>query len=443
LRPADARAVARTLGWCYGHDVPIVPRGGGTGLAGGAAPLLGGVVVSLERLRRVLAIEPGLWRLSVEAGVRTADVARLARESGLMFAPDPGAAEQSQIGGNVATNAGGPHAFKYGRTGAFVSGLEVALAPGELAQLGGAGWREAAGYDLTGLLVGSEGTLGIVTAVELRLLPARAGALALVVFTDDLQSAQSALLAILSSDARPAVLEFVDARAFQAAAATFPGEPPRGAASAARHAGPVLLLELDGPEVQRDRERGELEEALGDAEGLSVESVPPAPLWRWRDGMNGVVAGVRGGKVSEDIRVPRERLAEALEAVYAIGAELSLQACAWGHAGDGIVHATFLVDPATGDELERGLRAGERALELALALGGSITGEHGVGWVKRRFLAAQLGPAATAAHERVKRALDPRGLLNPGKNQPAVEDGGERAGSAGTRVPPVAGGGPG
>src|ERR1700716_1710620 len=180
--PASAEEVAALVQWCYGHDVPIVPRGGGTGLTGGAVPMEGGIVCSLERLRRVRELEPALWRLLPEAGVTTRHVQRLARENGLFFGPDPGAAEQSQIGGNVATNAGGPHALKYGVTGAWVAGLEVVLAPGELLSVGGWIRTDVAGYDLKSLLIGSEGTLGVITAVQLGLLPAPEKAIALMAF---------------------------------------------------------------------------------------------------------------------------------------------------------------------------------------------------------------------------------------------------------------------
>ena len=169
--PATTDEVARTLAWCDAHDVPLIPRGGGTGFAGGAVPLDGGIVLALERLARVRSFEPLLWRISVEAGVTTAAVRRLARENGLMFPPDPGAAEQSQIGGNIATNAGGPHAFKYGTTGAWVTGLEAVLPPGEVVSVGGPIRKDVAGYDLKSLLIGSEGTLAFTTQVELRLWP--------------------------------------------------------------------------------------------------------------------------------------------------------------------------------------------------------------------------------------------------------------------------------
>ncbi len=410
--PGDADAVARAMRWCYEHEVAIVPRGGGTGLAGGAVPVDGGVVLSLERIRGVRSFAPELGRMRVDAGLSTAHVARLARENGLLFAPDPGAAEQSQIGGNVATNAGGPHAFKYGPTGDAVSGLEIALAPGELASVGEAVRRDASGYDLRSLFIGSEGTLGVITAVALALPPAPEATLALVAFLEDAASAQQALLAILASGLAPAVLDFLDGRAFAASAGAFPGRRELSEDAF------VLLLELDGATREIAPQAADLEEVLREHGMIVLERPDPAALWRWRDGLNGVLAGARGGKVSEDISVAPERIRDAIDAVYAIGEELSLPACAWGHAGDGIVHGTFLIDPSRGEELERGLAAGERLLEEALRLGGSISGEHGVGWVKRAYLGVQWDAATRNAHEHVKAALDPKGLLNPGKKQP-------------------------
>jgi len=439
--PEDADGVVRALAYCYRQGLAVVPRGGGTGVTGGASPIEGGVVLSVERLRGVASVEPELWRMRVGAGLSTAQVARLARENGLLFPPDPGAAEQSRIGGNVATNAGGPHAFKYGRTGAWVSGLEVALAPGELARLGGGGRRDAASYDLVGLLVGSEGTLGVVTSVGLRLVPAPAVRKPLVAGLADAAAGQEAVLAILGNGLRPAVLDFLDGRAFAAAAPSFPGDwpaqarvgersswlaeaSPPGAPTADPVTGPaddaafVLLIELDGSRAEVSEQEAELREVLA-AQGAQLADLgEPGGLWRWRDGVPGRVAAIRGGKLSEDIYVGPERLAEAIGRVYAIGVEHSLAACAWGHAGDGILHATFLVDLGDPEERERANAAGGRALGLALELGGSVTGEHGVGWVKRGHFGAGWDAAALAAHERIKRSFDPSGLLNPGKKVP-------------------------
>src|SRR6187200_157688 len=206
--PGSTDEVAAAVAWCYDHDVPIVPRGGGTGFAGGAVPIDGGVVLSLERLIHVRSFEPLLWRIEVEAGLRTAELRRIVRESGLLFPPDPGAAEQSQIGGNIATNAGGPHAFKYGVTGAWVTGLEAVVPPGEVVTAGGPVRKDVAGYDLVGLLTGSEGTLGIVTAAWLRLIPAVESALPLAAVFPSIEAGCAGIEALMGSGVVPACIEY-------------------------------------------------------------------------------------------------------------------------------------------------------------------------------------------------------------------------------------------
>jgi glycolate oxidase subunit GlcD len=405
--PGSAAEVAALVAWCYEHDVAIVPRGGGTGMMGGAVATHGGIVCSLERLRRVRELEPALWRILPEAGVSTRDVQRLARENGLFFGPDPGAGEQSQIGGNVATNAGGPHALKYGVTGAWVAGLEVVLAPGELVELGGWVGKDVAGYDLKSLLIGSEGTLGVITAVRLRLLPAPEVALALVVFLGTQQEGCAAIEALLAGGLRPAVLDFLDGETLAMAAPSFPGEVPDGA-------GFVLILELDGTRADVEAQRAALLETLGDA-AMVMQEPSPAALWRWRDGINGIVTGVRGAKVSEDVVFPLERLREGLERFAQIAERHGLRSCAWGHGGEGNVHATVLVDPGSEAELDSAQAVGEELFALVVALGGSVAGEHGVGWLKRGRLEAQWGERALDLHEEIKRVFDPKGLLNPGK----------------------------
>jgi glycolate oxidase subunit GlcD len=406
--PGSAQEVAAVVGWCYAHDVPIVPRGGGTGLAGGAVPTDGGVVCSLERLRGVRELEPALWRMYPEAGVTTRHVQRLARENGLLFAPDPGASEQSQIGGNVATNAGGPHALKYGVTGAWVTGLEVVLAPGELVALGGWARKDVAGYDLTSLMVGSEGTLGVITAVRLRLLPAPEAAVPLVVFLRTHAAGCAAMLDTLAAGIQPSALDFLDGDTLDHVAGSYPGVVPAGAAFA-------LLVEVDGTRAQAQAQRRSLVEVLGDAAIAIHEPVDAAALWRWRDGFNGVVTAVRGGKVSEDVAFPVEHLAEGLRRFAEIAARHGLRSCAWGHGGEGNVHATVLVDPARAAELDAAQAAGEELFALVRTLGGSIAAEHGVGWLKRGRLRSQWDERAVELHDQIKRAFDPKGLLNPGK----------------------------
>ena len=397
--------------WCYAHDVAIVPRGGGTGYAGGAVPLDGGVVLALDRLDRVRSFEPLLWRMEVEAGVPTAEVRRRARESGLLFPPDPGAAEQSQIGGNVATNAGGPHAFKYGVTGAWVTGVEAVVAPGELVRMGGSVRKDVAGYDLRGLLVGSEGTLGVITAVALRLIPAPEAAWPVAAFFPDTAGGCAAIERVLGNGLPVAALEFLDAATVRLAGAGFPGGTGSGF---------LVVAEADGTEAGAAALRAEVQAVLG--EGAQAVWTPATQsetraFWSWRDGVSLRVQAHRGGKSSEDIAVPVERLAEAVEETQAIGARHGLEACAWGHAGDGNLHSTFLVDPRDADEVARAQAGSEELFALAARLGGTISGEHGVGWVKGGRLALQWPDAALDLHEAVKRAFDPKNLFNPGKKR--------------------------
>ncbi len=411
--PATGEQVARVVAWCYGHDLPIVPRGGGTGFSGGAVPVAGGIVVALERLTAIRAFDPLLWRIEAEAGVRTATVRRLARENGLTFPPDPGAAEQSQIGGNIATNAGGPHAFKYGVTGTWVTGLEAVVAPGEIVHVGGPIRKDVAGYDLKSLLIGSEGTLGIITAAWLRLLPAPETALPVVALYPGPRPGAEAIERVLGSGILPAALEFVDEGALAAAEPAFPGALPD-------HDAFMVIAEADGSEPEAHRIRDQLEQALGEAAFAVYAPTDRGEverLWRWRDGISFAVTAQRGGKVSEDIVVPLDRLAEAIEETVAIGRRHDLPACSWGHAGDGNLHSTFLVSPADEPALERAGRAAADLFDLAVRLGGSVSGEHGTGWVKRGALARQWPEPALELHDAIKRALDPKGLLNPGKKQ--------------------------
>jgi len=409
--PRDADAVAATVRWCDAHDVAMIPRGGGTGLAGGAVPLDGGVVISLERLNAPVTLEPETWRAHVPAGVRTGDLQRRARESGLFYAPDPGALEQSQIGGNIATNAGGPHAFKYGVTGTWVRGLEVVLASGEPMSIGGPVRKDVAGYDLRSLIVGSEGTLAIVTAAWLRLVPAPDVVLPVAAFYPDVHTGCEALATVMGSGLQPAALEYLDEPCVAASIAAFPADAPSQPAF-------LLLAEADGSAEEAARLQRELLEAMGPG-ALSTyapeERGAIRDLWRWRGGVGPAVTTARGGKISEDIVVPLEKLAEGIVRTREIGDRLGLPACSWGHAGDGNLHSTFMVDLEDEDETERA-EAGVRELyELAASLGGSVSGEHGLGVTKRGALALQWPEPALDLHEAVKRMFDPKGLLNPGK----------------------------
>jgi glycolate oxidase subunit GlcD len=413
VRPGSAAEVAAIVAWCYDHDVPVVPVGGRSGLAGGAAVLHpDAVAVALQRLRAVRSFDPALWRMEAEAGVTTGTVARRARESGLYFPPDPGAAEQSQLGGTIATNAGGPHAFKYGVTGDWVTGVEAVLAPGELVRAGGPVRKDVAGYDLRALLTGSEGTLGIVTAAWLRLVPAPEAQLPAVAAYRDADAGCAAVLRVLAAGIVPAALEYVDAPAMEAAGGAFPGGPLRGF---------LVVAEADGSAAEAARVRDELVEAL--AEGAERIDAPgdraaARALWRWRDGVSLAVTAARGAKLSEDIAVPLDRLAEAVGETVAIGARHGLAACSWGHAGDGNVHATFMLDAGDAAQRRRADAAATELFDLAVRLGGTVSGEHGLGVLKAGQLAPRWAPGAVAAQRAIKAALDPKGLFNPGKKTP-------------------------
>ncbi|MBV8999251.1 MAG: FAD-binding protein [Solirubrobacterales bacterium] len=416
--PADALQVARVVGWCYEHDVPIVPRGGGTGFTGGAVPLDGGVVVSLERLNKIRHLDPGLWRAAPEAGMTTSDLRRRARENGLLYPPDPGSAEQSQLGGNIATNAGGPHAFKYGVTGTWVTGLEVVLAPGELVRIGGPIRKDVAGYDLKSLLIGSEGTLGVVTAAWVKLIPAPEAALPLAAVYADTDAGCAAIEAAFASGVVPAALEYLDAGAVIATRGAFPVELPDEARF-------MVIADADGTAEEAAQIHSELTEVL--SENALLVHAPTAAkeiaaLWRWRDGASLAVTAQRGGKVSEDIVVPLDRLQTAIEQTVEIGHRHDLATCSWGHAGDGNLHSTFMIDLDDPAELERAEQAAHDLFALAAEVGGSISGEHGVGLLKGGQLTRQWEAPAIALHEAIKRVFDPKGLLNPGKKLARAPD---------------------
>jgi glycolate oxidase subunit GlcD len=411
--PSTTEEVAAVMRWCYDNDVALTARGGGTGLAGGAIPVQGGVVIGFERMNRVRQFDPLLWRIQVEAGVTTGDIQRLARENGLRFPPDPGAAEISQIGGNIACNAGGPHAFKYGVTGNWVTGIEAVIPPGEVVTFGGPIRKDVAGYDLKSLLVGSEGTLGLVTAAWLRLVPAPELELPVIGLYRDAEAGISAIERVLASGVVPAAIEYLDGVTLSYSGEAYPfGLPP--------DAGFMVITEADGAEAEARRVAGELHEALADdavAVHAPTEPSQVTELWRWRGGAAFAILAQRGGAFSEDIAVPLDRLRDIAHQTLEIGARHKVPALSFGHAGDGNIHSTFLFSPENPDEEQRADDACHELFQLALRLGGTVTGEHGIGWLKRGQLQHQLGPTGYDLHLRIKQTFDPKNLLNPGKKR--------------------------
>jgi FAD/FMN-containing dehydrogenase len=287
----------------------------------------------------------------------------------------------------------------------------VVLAPGELVRVGGPLRKDVAGYDLKRLLIGSEGTLGVITAAWLRLLPAPEVFLPVVGFYDGIPAGAAALERVVASGLAVAALEYLEGGALAAAGGAFPGGVPPSASF-------LVVTEADGSREEAARLREEVVQAL--AEGALAVRTPEAPadvaaLWRWREGVSFAVTARRGSKVSEDVVVPFDRIAEGMEGTLEIGRRHGLEACSWGHAGDGNLHSTFLVTPGDAEELERCERAVDDLFALALRLGGSISGEHGVGVLKRAHVADYLAPSVVSLQAQIKRAFDPKGLFNPGK----------------------------
>lgn len=411
VAPGSVEQVSELVKWCYPRGLPIVPRGGGTGFAGGAVPVEGGIVCSLERLSRIRRFEPEYWWMEVDAGVVTSRIHTEARKSGLLFPPDPGASEQSHIGGNIACNAGGPHAFKYGVTGNWVTGIEAVVAHGEILNMGGPLRKDVAGYDLRSLFVGSEGTLGIITGAWLRFTPAPEKSVPVISAYPDLASGVRAVKSVYVSGVVPAALEYFDEGTVAASRASFPGGIDAGTAF-------LIVAEVDGTASEAETASQAIADALA-RDALFVRTIdePQAvkDLWRWRSGVSFAVSAQRGGKLSEDVTVPIEHLEEAIAMINEVGRAHRLPTCSWGHAGDANLHATFMLDAASKLEVGAAIDASREIFARTLALHGSVSGEHGMGWVKREQFDDQFTPTSARLQRQIKAVFDPDNLFNPGK----------------------------
>ncbi|MGI6879008.1 FAD-binding oxidoreductase [Microbacterium sp. gxy059] len=404
----DVDHVRETLRRAHRDRIPVVTRGAGSGLAGGAVADAGAIVLDVSALDRILSIDPVDGVAHVEPGVITADLDRAARARGLFYAPDPGSVELSTIGGNIATNAGGLRGAKYGVTRDAVLALDVVLADGSLVRVGRPTIKGVTGYDIASLIVGSEGTLGVVVGATLRLLPAPPETATAAAFFPSLDRAAEAVAAIAVSGARPAVLEIVDA---------------------------ATLAAIDEAEGTRLRERGEAfllaqTDGFGAERELAVVREAIAPLaadLEWTsdpERAEGLIAARRralpaierrGRVLIEDIAVPRSRLADAVRGIQRIAAETGTEIFVFGHAGDGNLHPNILTGGAPGDPISPAAEeAAERIFALALSLGGTLTAEHGIGRLKRSWVAREVGDEVHALQRRIKDLLDPHGILNPG-----------------------------
>lgn len=405
VRPNDAGQVQQTVRWAAEHKVAIVPRGAGSGLAGGASAIDGAIVLSLERLRDI-EIDAAARVASVGAGLLNAEVKRAVAEHGLWYPPDPSSFEICSIGGNVATNAGGLCCVKYGVTTDYVLGLDVVLADGTLVTLGGPRIKDVAGLSLTKLFVGSEGTLGIVTRVLLRLLPAQGARSTLVATFGSVRAAADTVVAV-GSTVRPSMVEFMDR-------ATINMVEDLQARGLDRDAEAMLLFQSDAPGAARTAEIDLILAACQEQGALEIFQTDDAD-----EGEMFVAARraafpayqAKGEVLIEDVGVPVPLLPELLARVAAIADKYDVPIPVCAHAGDGNTHPNVIYND---ENVERAHQAFAEVMEAAIALGGTITGEHGVGRAKVAALPAQLGPEVMALTAKIKSALDPDGILNPG-----------------------------
>jgi glycolate oxidase len=408
VRATTAADVQATLRWASAHGVPVVPRGAGSGLSGGSNAVDGCVVLSLERMRRV-EVDPATRTAVVEPGALNAEVKRAAAEHGLWYPPDPSSFEICSIGGNVATNAGGLCCVKYGVTSDYVLGLDVVLADGTLVRLGGARIKDSAGLSLVKLFVGSEGTLGVVTRATLRLVPAQAPPATLVATFDDVADAARAVVAI-GGRLRASMMELMDQASINAV------EDHR-AMGLDRDAGALLVAQSDAPGEARAQEIAVMEQlctANGSRECFTTTDPDEGELFVAARRAAIVAIERRGLLMLEDVGVPVPRLPELLTGIAEIARRREVEIPVVAHAGDGNTHPVIVHPPGDEAARARAAIAFREVMTLAIGLGGTITGEHGVGRLKRAALPEQVGPDVMALTHRIKSALDPQGILNPG-----------------------------
>jgi glycolate oxidase len=408
---ADVAAVVRT---CAEYHVPIVPRGAGTGYTGGAVPSHGGVVISLERMNRILEIDEANLIAVVEPNVVTGDLQDAVEKIGLFYPPDPASLRQSVIGGNVAECAGGPRAFKYGTTKQYVLGLEAVLPTGEIVETGGKVVKNVVGYDLTHLLVGSEGTLAIITKIILRLIPKPPMQATLRATFRRVEDAVNGVTAIIRERVVPAAVELVDGSSLEAVARNLQVRSLAPAGTAA-----ILLVEVDGVPAAVADEATRVERALATAGATEIlrarDEAERQELWRVRRELSLSLKMIAKLKFNHDVVVPKGRIPELFELVAKIATDFQLRIPCFGHAGDGNIHVNIMVDPDNSGEVDRAHEAERVLFEGVVALEGSISGEHGIGFAKAPFLPLELSEAEIALMKRVKAAFDPDGILNPGK----------------------------
>ncbi|HXF69644.1 MAG TPA: FAD-linked oxidase C-terminal domain-containing protein [Thermoflexus sp.] len=397
--------------------VPVVPRGGGTGLAGGSVPMAGGICLNLARMNRILEIDPADGVAVVQAGVITHTLQKAVEAYGLFYPPDPASLYMSTIGGNVATNAGGPRCLKYGVTRDYVLGLEVVIPGGEVLRLGGRVMKDVSGYDLKQLFIGSEGTLGVITEVTVRLLPRPPALGAMAVAFDRLESACEAVVAILSSGVLPLMAELMDRAVMRAVEAFHPWGLPIEAEA-------LLLLAADGEEGAVRADMARMTEHVhafgGRVIRIATDPKSADELWEIRRHASPAIARLAPYKFSEDITVPRSRIPEMIRRIQHIAQETEVPIVVYGHIGDGNLHPTLLCNRRDAREMARVAEAAARIFHAALELGGVLSGEHGIGLLKRDFTPQAFPPAILEKLWAIKFLFDPNNIMNPGKKLPLL-----------------------
>jgi glycolate oxidase len=413
LLPGSTAEIAAIARLCHEMRVPLVVRGAGTGYTGGAVPLSGGVVLSVERLNRILEIDEENLLAVVQPAVITGDLQAAVEARGLFYPPDPQSLKESSIGGNVAECAGGPRAFKYGVTKRYVLALQAVLPTGEIIRTGSKAVKNVVGYDLTQLLVGSEGTLAIITEITLRLIPKPPCVATLRACFPNVVSAVGAVSELLHRRIVPVTLELMDADSLEAVV-DYVGErlAPDGT-------GALLLIEVDGFAEAVATEAHRVEEACrgaGAIEVLRAASEDEAEsLWRVRRETSYALRTIADLKLNNDVVVPRGRVPALMELVARLRAAYRLRIPCFGHAGDGNIHVNIMASTEDADEVARARQAVGDLFAGVVALEGSISGEHGIGLAKAPYIGLELSPDVIALSKRVKAAFDPHGILNPGK----------------------------
>jgi glycolate oxidase len=410
--PETADEVARIVRHALRHKVPIVSRGSGTGLSGGSVPSVGSIVLCLVRMDRILELDEKNLTLLAESGAITQKIADQADAAGLLYPPDPGSMKISTIGGNVAENSGGLRGLKYGITRDYVMGMEVVLASGDIAWLGNKCVKDVAGYSMKDVFIGSEGTLGIITKVLLKLVPKPPAKQTLLATFKRMADASDTVSAIIAAKIIPCTLEFLDKVTIQCVEEFAQVGLPLDAEA-------ILLMETDGHLAVVEEQAKEMEQIARSCGASSVvlarDPAHAARLATARRAAFSALARVSPTTILEDATVPRSELTKMINFIQEVGAKYQLRIGTFGHMGDGNLHPTFLTDERNIEEMARVEKAMEEIFHYAVQLGGTITGEHGVGLAKKRFLPGALGDASFMLLRQLKRALDPEGILNPGK----------------------------